>query len=168
MQLPIYDNLAGEGGQTNINEVGGTLLAPKIYKYEPLSGYNSHLERMIVHIADGGANLEVDTYGAIPALTNGILIGVFNRATDEFVLDTANGAPIKTNADWAKLCYDTRIDNVLGLSDSYITARWTFGLDGQALPINTDQYFGVHIRDDMSALSAHYITVRGKAIRMVN
>lgn len=167
MPTPIYSNLAGSGGRINVNEAGGTLGTPLIYKYEPISGHNAHINRMIVHIADGG-NLDGGTYGDIPVLTNGLLIGVFDTATDELDTDLTNGVPIRKNSDWSKLCYDMRIDNVGGIADSYITARWTFTLDGQMLTVSTNQYFGVHARDNMAGLSAHYFSVRGKSIRKVS
>jgi hypothetical protein len=155
VKRPIFEYLAD--GAAKLANVDGSS-TPAIYKFEPAEAY--YLERMIVHIEDGGT-WQVVTYGSIAALANGIEIGIYNSSDDSLVQDLLDGLPIKNNGQWARVCYDVDILAALGAGNTMGTVRWTFGKSGQPLWIPEGQYLGAVINDDLTGLTDHTFMVQG-------
>lgn len=134
------------------------------FEWGPPAGEVWHLERMIVLIADAG-NADAGEYGNLgAALTNGINVEFLTSTST--VVQTLNGLkPIKTNGDWAGLCYDERNLGLGGAGDDAYTVRWTFsrGLGGKGIRLYGDDSdrLSIHLQDNFSGLSDHTFFIDG-------
>ena len=116
------------------------------------------LERMIVHIRDA-ANMSADEYGNLnSALTNGVTVAVYND--DTLDCDLVDGLPIKANADWGRVCYDSEPLSY-GSGDDFIRVRWTFAKAGQPIYLFDDWNLRVELNDSFTGLVEHYFMVQG-------
>lgn len=129
----------------------------------PPEGYRYEIHRLLIQIVDGAA-FATDTYGAIPALTSGI--NIFLRDIDDSLVTVLSGAQsIKTNEDWARLCYDTAYENYGGGgADRVLNIRWSLDKFGGPLILKFGQTLQVNIPDDLSALTYQYVVAQGKKV----
>ena len=156
---PIYRYLDENGdgtGNKNANVDGS--VTPVYFKFNA-DGNIHHLVRMIVNIRDS-ANMSADNYGNILELTNGLTVALYNASDDSVKHDYTAGLPIKSNADWARVCYDVDADT-FGSGDDFVAVRWTFIKAGQAVIVNPDTYFAVKIQDNLTGLVNHTFMVQG-------
>lgn len=131
----------------------------------PQHNETMRISRMLVSIKDAAID-NYDDYGAINGgLPNGIQVWLDKNGT-LFRLD--DNHPIKTNGDWAALCYDVAISN-LGAGDDYVTIRWSFyksaggSTDGgiELVGKNNDRFYIV-ANDDLTGLTQHHFIVQGQ------
>jgi hypothetical protein len=118
------------------------------------------INRMLIEIQDTGV-IGVGTYGVIAGLSNGISVQVRLVSDDSVVLDLTDGKTIKTNGDWAGLCYDAVINDAGAGNLGYVNVRWTFGKSGSPLRIRPTEKLTVNFSDDLTGLSTHYFMVQG-------
>ena len=156
-----YLDTDGDGGGTkdatgNYSDAG---LGATYFYIEAPAGRVYSLERMIVKIRGSTSGLSADDYGNIPALTSGILAHV--RDPDgNVILDLTDGLPIKLNADWNRLCYDSG-PIAYGAGDNFVVTRWTFARSGNPIVLEPGYSFGMLMHDNMSSLNGHFFHVQG-------
>jgi len=153
-----YLDTNGDGTGTK-SAIGNYSSSATSFMIKPPDNYIYYLQRMIVMIEDGGA-VDSGAYGNNITLTNGIHIHKSND--DGVILDFTDEFPIKTNADWGKLCYDVHNVN-FGLGNEFVNVRWTFAKSGAPLKIdgNRGEKFEVILNDNFSGLVSHTFNVQG-------
>jgi len=130
------------------------------YFIQPPAGEIFLITRLLVHIRDGGS-FDAEKYGNGVTLTTGIVITLKRGAAVE--VDLTDGVPIKSNAQWAQLCYDVAI-STYGAGDEYLHARWSFfkgGVPGLYLHGDDEDKFVVTVNDKLDTLDEHSFTVQG-------
>jgi len=163
---PIYQFLAttGKGASTggsnaigNYSSTGGS--SGESFIIQPPVGEKWRIERMMIHIQDTGS-FDAEKYGNGVALGNGISVRV--ETDTGTVHDLTDGRPVVSNAQWARQCYDTRVDTY-GIGDESLSARWTFSKGGYPLRLDGDlgQRLTVFIHDTCTGLNAHNFYVNG-------
>lgn len=118
------------------------------------------INRMLVEILDTGV-MGVGTYGAISAISNGISVQVQLTADDSVLLDLMDGITVKTNGDWAALCYDAVINDTGAGNLGYVNVRWTFGKSGSPLRIRPTEKLVVNFSDNLVGLTEHRFMAQG-------
>ena len=154
-----YLDTNGNGtGTTNAN--GDYSTVSDIFYIQPAAGEVFRISRMIVTVEDTAGMAAAD-YGNITGnLTNGITVREQNDSGT--ITDLTGGIPVKSNAQWARLCYDA---NVLtwGNGNEFLTVRWTFARTGQEMRLDGDENerLEVVLNDDFTGLVTHYFLVQG-------
>jgi len=159
---PVYQYLQSSTG--GINAVGNYSTGAggssgATFTLSPSTSEVYRVNRMLIHIQDTGI-FDAEAYGARAALTNGVTVRI---ATDTgTVWDLTDGDPVKSNAQWGKLCYDVRTD-AWGVGDVFLSARWTFANGGYPLRIDgtVGQRFEVYLQDSTTDLNSHQFYVHG-------
>ncbi len=119
-----------------------------------------YINRLLVQIEDTGA-FATDGYGAIAGgtVTNGISVNVYDP--DGNVLnDLTDGVMIKSNNDWARVCYDLKLENWAS-GNGAIHARWTFANAGHPIRLGQGDRLGVTLNDNFTGLVTQYFKVQG-------
>ena len=119
-----------------------------------------HLSRMLVQIEDSGA-FTTNGYGAIAAgtITNGIKVLLVD-ANEEMMVDLTDGVSIKSNNDWARVCYDVKLENWAS-GNGAVHVRWTFTNAGYPLRVDKGHHFEVVLNDNFTGLVTQYFVVEG-------
>ncbi len=119
-----------------------------------------HINRMLVQIEDAGA-FATNGYGAIAAgvITNGVKVQLVNE-NEELMVDFTDGVFIKSNNDWARACYDVKLEN-WATGNGAIHVRWTFRNAGYPIRVDKGHHFEVVLNDNFTALVSHYFMVEG-------
>lgn len=116
------------------------------------------ISRMIIYIEDAGT-INFNTYGGLSELTNGVRVYYKQQPNGKTnYLDA--GYSIKTNGNWAKMCYDIEI-KAIGSGNSEFSARWTFAASGTTIYLNVGGEIGVELNDNLTGLIEHKIIVQG-------
>ncbi|MCP4897895.1 MAG: hypothetical protein GY906_13060 [bacterium] len=131
-----------------------------LYYVKPPESQVYVIEQMIITVEFDGS-IRADYYGDINGgLATGIEIKVL-RGLD-VILDLTNGTPIKTNADWRRLCFE--VEEAPGQpGPSILTANWHFSSSGKPLFLNGklhDALF-IAIHDDLSSLNEQSMFLNG-------
>lgn len=117
------------------------------------------LTRMIVMIEDT-AGMQAEEYGNLGvALTNGVTITIDRSGLDNNAVNLTDGLPIKTNAEWGRLCYDVDVKS-WGAGDEVFLARWTFA-NAEPIKLGDGDRLEVTLNDDFTGLIEHYFKVQG-------
>lgn len=158
---PIYRYLDVNGdGSGNENVNGNYSSAEEIFYIQPPAGQVFRIERMIVNLRDG-SGFRADKYGKI---NNGLVNGIELRIQNDegTVVNLTNGINIKTNGDWAGVCYDATLYKE-GSGDDYLAVRWTFSRAGYPLRLvgDNNERLELVVNDDLSDLTHHYFQVQG-------
>jgi hypothetical protein len=149
----------GDGSGTK-NAIGDYSGAVEEFKIVPGADEIFVINRLIAQIRDNGV-FSASTYGAIAGgLTNGVVIRLKDSGGTK--LDLCDGLPIKTNAEWARVCYDTQL-LTWGAGDSFISVRWTFSRSGTQVWLDNSRgdYLSVDLNDDLTTLESQYFLVQG-------
>jgi len=157
-KTPIYRylDLSGTGISTK-NAVGNYATATPFF-ITPGEGLKKFIiHRMLVHIQDD-ANFNAGGYGGRAVLTNGVTVRVIRR--DGTIENLTDGVPVKTNSDWARLCYDVTYDE-FPAGDNYVHVRWTFSKSGNPIVLGVRDRLEVVLNDNFSAMVGHYFMVQG-------
>ena len=112
-----------------------------------------------MHIEDTNGS-DVEKYGNISALTNGIQIRVQDDTGT--LLDLTDGLPIKSNAHWGRFCYDDDIKD-WGSGNEFVQGRWTFSKAGAPIRLdgNTNRRLEILLDDSFTGLIDHTFNVQG-------
>lgn len=161
--LLVIQNLSTSGdGTGTIHAIGdyrtGELGATTFY-IQPPANEIFYLARLIVYIEDVGT-IKGSLYGAMAALTNGIAISVTD-ADDVVILGSQVGITIKSNHEWARICYDVAEHDYGPTESNYVIVRWTFLKSGEFLELRDQQKFKVILNDDFSGLIDHTFNIQG-------
>ncbi len=160
-----YLDTVGDGsGSKNANGAGYSVGSPGIFKIQPPAGQVISLERMIVQIEDDGVP-NAEKYGALAALTNGILVRIANDAGT--IVELTDGLPIKSNSHWARLCYDVSFTGFASGND-FVDVRWTFAKSGRPVVLGDtgdNERLEVVCQDALDGLIGHTFKVQGFIIK---
>jgi hypothetical protein len=116
------------------------------------------IRRAVIEIRDSG-QFSYEKYGALNALTNGILVKVKdNNGVEQ--LDLTDGLPIKSYAHWGRLCYD-RSNLPIGSGDGFVNVRWTFEKGGSDILLKPGWKLVVQLRDNLTGLIDHTFFTHG-------
>jgi len=141
------------------------------FVYQVPENHIAAITRMIVTIEDSEVDLYSDEYGGLGALNNGITVKIMDKNDNDIyylVSNTVTGQSIgsspekiKTNRDWASVCYD--FNRVLhgGSGVDMGQFRWTFARSGSPIIIENQEKFCVNCNDDFSGLTSHFFTIQG-------
>jgi hypothetical protein len=163
---PLYRYLDTDGDGTGTNNANGDYRAvpdgtgEEIFFIQPAPGEIFRIERMIVSVRDS-AGFRADKYGDISGgLSTGIEIRV--QSDGGTIVSLTNGINIKTNGDWAGVCYDANLYKE-GSGDDYLAVRWTFSRAGYPLRLVGDdnERLEIVLNDNLSGLVHHYFQVQG-------
>ena len=151
----------GDGSGTK-NAVGNYAITSQDFIIAPSSEQIFSVARMLITLEDT-SGMQAEEYGNLgAALTNGICIAEYDSAG--LVSKLCDDVPVKTNAGWARLCYDA---NVLSWgttpTDELLTVRWTFSKFGAPLVLRGDEggKLVVTLNDSFTGLISHYFMVQG-------
>lgn len=147
----------GNGQGSKLANVDGSVTPQYFYIKPRLTPYID-VHRMIVFVRDAGA-MDVENYGNIPGLTNGISLEIIDTAGN-VLADLADGDPIKSNGEWQALCYDATVSS-WGTGDEVFCARWTFAKAGRPITLKAGNSIRVGIHDDLTGLVSHLFTFQG-------
>jgi hypothetical protein len=115
-----------------------------------------NLSRVIVYIEDSGT-FKAETYGALAALTNGVSLVIEKNGVET---DLTDSTPIKTNAQWGRLCYDVDV-KTWGNGNSATVVRWTFSKSGVDLSLQMGDRVIVRLNDNLTGLIDHTFLFQG-------
>lgn len=145
------------GGSKNAS---GNYATPTKFSVQPGASEVWRLERLIVHIGDT-AGMQAQEYGNLgAALTNGIIVQTARDGVQ--TKDYTDGLPVKTNADWGRLCYDVEL-KTWGAGNEYLQVRWTFGKSGTPVRLvgSQNDSLDIVLEDNLSGLIDHNFMVQG-------
>ena len=155
------DGLKGDGSNWAGNVDGSSVPVP-LYAGPP-AGKDWLIERLIVMVKDN-AVITADTYGGIDVLTAGTGVQIMCKEgpTGKIILDLTDGGPVRSNAEWGKMCYDVAA-HTFGSGDNYILVRWTFGKSGSPLRVSSvrNEKLVAVINDNLTALTGHIFMIQG-------
>ncbi len=162
---PIYQFLATTGKSASTagteaiyNYSTATGTSGETFLIKPPSGEAYRINRMFVHVQDTGA-FAAEEYGSTSALVKGVQVRV--QSDTGTILDLTD-VTVKTNAQWARHCYDVRVDTY-GSGDEFLTCRWSFWKNGYPIRLDGDnnERLEVYMQDDMTDLVAQNFFVCG-------
>ena len=168
-ELQVSTGLPGRLAQQNLfvemsngttaSAIGNYAAAPEEFVYAPAGRQVAYIYRMIIFVQDGGT-FDSGDYGNGITLTNGIKIEI--KDADGTIMDLTDGHPIVVNPDWARLCYDVRVDSY-GSGDQAMSVRWTFSNSGAPIRLDAGkgQYLAVVLNDNFSALIDQRFSIQG-------
>jgi hypothetical protein len=159
--LPLYDFMTEAAGGT-LYLGTGNYSSPVDFAYQTGTGEISVIHRLIVSIGDS-TTIKTDCYGGGSALSNGITVKVEKEdGTTVVDLNDGNLVPIKTTADWAKLCYDLNIfDTGAGQNTDYALIRWTFSRAGMPIILYDRDKLVITLNDNFTGLTDHTFKIQG-------
>jgi hypothetical protein len=135
----------------------------EVVRITPPVGMVFIVTSVLVWLKVDSDKMEAYEYGAAPALTNGITMGILQDG--QLVTDTTDGVPIKTNIDWMRV--GRRYEYLKGKKDfySYWLSWWEYVAVGEPafLDGTLKQEFVMYLNDDFSHLLEHYFIVFGYA-----
>lgn len=124
-----YLDTVGDGsGNKNFN--GNYSVAEEEAILAPAANEIFRVTRMIISLQDTSGMSAVD-YGN---KTNGLISGLQLRKDDGSIVlaDITDGVPIKSNAQWGSLCYDSTV-KTWSQGDEVLLVRFTFDKAGQPI-----------------------------------
>jgi hypothetical protein len=149
----------GNGTGTK-NANGDYSSSAEVFYLQPPAGVAYRVHRMIVSLEDT-TGMTAQEYGNLAAaLGNGVEIMV--KDDSGTVADLTDGIPVKTNAQWGRMCYDVDV-KTWGQGDELLVARWTFAKSGAAIVLNGNHNGRIEVllNDDLRGLISHYFLVQG-------
>jgi hypothetical protein len=144
-----YLDTVGDGtGTTNGATTADT------YFFAPTRSCQIH--RMLVFIEDN-VPVVAAKYGGLSALSTGIKV---THVSGGQTLNLHGQNTIKSNADWARVCYDVTY-TVFGSGNDYVQARWTFAKSGIPILMESGDTLNAVVADDLTGLVGHYFMIQG-------
>lgn len=127
------------------------------FEYEPTE--KCKIYRMMIYIEDNSSMKYEDFGGITNGLTNGIRVW-YKETSGSSKVYIDGGFAVKTNRDFAKLCYDVDIKTA-GSGNNHFASRWTFANSGTLIYLNSGGSIGVTLNDDLSSLVQFEIVIQG-------
>ncbi len=131
------------------------------YMYKP--SVNVIVERLLIGM-ESTTRMSPDEYGDLTALSNGI--DVTAKYANGDVLHRFTIQPIKATWHWGLLAGSDVQPSAFEAGSDRILVRWT--LSKAAYPfrlLGTEgQYFSFNVRDDLSGLTSHLVSLQGYVI----
>lgn len=97
--------------------------------------------------------------GLTTALTNGLLLAVYD-SSDTLLLDFLDGAPIKTNEQFAELA-GVDAASIPAAGDDAFPIRFTIARTGKYLLLENNNYIQMTVRDNLTGLSHFQCMAQG-------
>ena len=132
---------------------------PQVFHVTLPSGIAVHVTRIIVHIEDNAA-MDDGKFGALTALTNGVVVRVYRTATGKY--ETIMNA--KTNGEWAQRVYDVSYADNAPAGTYGLRVRRSFGGEdkaGTVILLEPGDAFQVIVQDDLTGLLSFGLAVQG-------
>ena len=153
-----YLDASGFGGGSKDGAVDGSS-TPVILKLKPENKI-VRIHQLIVHIRCSNAGFDMDDYGDVSVLANGVLVQVKALNDDRVILDLLDGMPVQNNSAWARVT-DNILNADIGAGDAFVTVRWNFVNSGRPVELTNKSYFTVTIQDNLAGLVEHTFMVQG-------
>lgn len=148
---------AGDGTGTK-NATGDYSSTATDFKVRPASGTIYVVQRVVILVGDGAAHVN-DGYGALSALTNGILVEKYDHGSPAVINSLHDGLPVKTNFDWARFAGND-VDVEYAGTNKHRVWDWRptspIRLDG-----TSSQELRFRLNDDFTGLTEHYFVAEG-------
>lgn len=154
-QIFSFLTLNNDGSTFNM-AVNGSI-TPQSFELYPSDG-EYLIERILIHIEDN-ANISVEKFGALLALTNGIKIQLQDDVGN-VITDFTSGNPVKSNGDWGRFCYDTN-DLTYGAGNNALNIRWTLSKSGEPTRLTPERRLIATVSDDLTGLVDMTIHAQG-------
>lgn len=168
--MPKYMSTRLQNGTTS-DATGNYSSSEENFVYQVPENGITAITRMIITIQDGSNDLFPDEYGGMSALTNGITVKIKDKNDNDvyyLVSNTVTGQSvgsspekIKTNQDWASVCYDFSRLLHSGSSADMGQFRWTFARSGSPIILEDQEKFCVTCNDNLTGLTNHFFTIQG-------
>lgn len=120
----------------------------------------TRLHRMVVEIEDTAGMAAADYGNITGSLTRGVQMKHIDSDGTTVLHDFTAQAVIKTNAGWAKYCYDVDI-KTWGSGNDFLFVRWTFANAGTPVRLDTGERLAILLHDDFSGLVQHRFLFQG-------
>ena len=146
----LYKRLRTATGATDM-----VVAATTQFFYSPGTGEAALISRVLFDLVDNA--MQVDKFGGLAALTNGVKVQVLESDGDTEVLDFLDGGTIKNNYEFSHLAgTDAFVEPTAG--DDELLVRWSIWKSGAVLYLPPTRKFAVTIQDNLAGL-AHFETV---------
>ena len=151
-------------GRGDIDFIDNYSVTPTKARHNVPANEHHELHRLIISIEDS-SGMKADEYGDLgAALTNGITIVA--EDDNSTLLNITDNVPIKTNAQWGQLCFDTELKSWGGTpSDDILLVRFTFEKSGLPIVIHghpkNNRRLVINLSDDFSGLIHHKFMLQG-------
>jgi hypothetical protein len=167
-RLPLALRMTQNGDGTTENANLDCSVTPCYWEARPPSGETWIVTALIVSITDTKAGFSATTYGAIPALTNGLhlhrVVGTGGGATLSFDVVSQTGAVVRTNVGWATFCFNFNLAT-WGTGDDSMVVKCELYEGTNMTPIllrgDKNEALRLEITDNLTGLSGHYFVVHG-------
>lgn len=114
-----------------------------------------YLEDISVFLQDEG-NFTAAGYGSLATLGNGIALSI--KTSSGTILDVTDQLPIRSNSDWLAYAFKTESYN-FSAGQSVLSFNYNLNQSGKPLTLGPGMEWFATVRDNLSALTAHYIRV---------
>lgn len=113
----------------------------------------------LIYSGESTSAVAAEKFLGITALTNGLDIEWVRGGK---TIDLLDGNPIKSNANWGRVCYDITAPE-FGTGNEFVQVRWTFAKAGLDLILNEGDTLLARINDDCSGVTIvnQLFTVQG-------
>lgn len=116
------------------------------------------ISRVLFDIVDNA--MQVDRFGGLGALTNGVKVEILEAEDDSVVLDFLDGDTIKSNFEFSHLAgTDAFVEPTAG--DDELLVRWSIWKSGAVLYLPPTRKFAVTIQDNLTGLSHFDAVLQG-------
>lgn len=116
------------------------------------------LDWIIFGVQDPGP-LDADLFGSGEPLTNGLRLVI--REGEEEIADLFAGETVKSNGDWARLCYETTTEATKGIGVQTLGVSCNLGHPARPLLLDPGESLTVVVQDDLSTVLNVSALVRG-------
>ena len=145
---------------------GDYSVTPGVFQYTaPDDDKITYLRRMIIHIRDGNAGFNADNYGAVPTLTNGVIVGIYDAA-GTLQDDLTDGTPIKSAAEWSRFAHNA-VPQTLGAGSNFWSIDWDMGNEAAGTDIELRPLESIRVtwQDDLTGLEDHTFFLNGRRLK---
>lgn len=143
---------------SNMNVVG-SLATPQIFTFR--AGVDAvDVTRILITMIGGSSTMDDGKFGNIAALTNGIVLRIFNGLHKTIF-------NFKTNSEIKQFCYDVQYSENAPAGDSGLTARITFGgqdKHGVVLRVSGTDVIQWIVQDDLGGLNSMKASIQGHKV----
>jgi len=155
----LFQHCTTNGDGTGTRDAIGDYSTATDFYVAPPAGTHYHIQRLICHIEDTGP-IAVDKFGALTALTNGILVRVMRGA--EVLADVLNNDPITHNGSFGHTTYDWGLTS-FGSGVEVVSAKWDFLTTGSRVALNGNlgDKLVITMQDNLTGLVGHQWMVHG-------
>ncbi len=149
----LYQKLRTAAGSSNM-----VVTTTTQFSYTPPSGKIALVSRVLFDIIDGA--MQVDKFGGLAALSNGVKVEILDGQDDSVILDFLDGSTIKSNFDFSHVAgVDAFVEPTAG--DDELLVRWSISKTGVHLYLPLTRKFAVTIQDNLTGIAHFDATIQG-------